>query len=68
MATSDATATGRRQLEASQVSFVQATHAEVIAVGREANADHRESKAVTLVSCVARDSDEVLWFTTDSAI
>ena len=59
---------GRRQLAESQVSFIRAAYAGAIAVGREANADHPGSKAAKLVERFARDSDEVLRFTTDSAI
>jgi transposase len=64
----DAAAAGCRQLAESQVSFIRAAYAGAIAVGREANADHPGSKAAKLVERFARDADEVLRFTTDSAI
>ncbi len=64
----DAAAAGRRQLEKSQVSFIRSAYAGAIAVGREANAEHPGSKAAKLVERFARDSDEILRFTTDSAI
>lgn len=64
----EAAVVGRTQLEESQVSFIRAAYAGAIAVGRQANADHPRSKAAKLVERFARDSEDILRFTTDTAI
>ena len=59
---------GRSTLEEAQVSFIRSAYAGALAVGREANAAHPTSTAAKLVNRFARDAEEILRFTTDTAI
>jgi transposase len=59
---------GRNGLAPGQVSFIRAAYAGAVSVGRAANAPHPTSKAAKLVERFARDAEEILRFTTDTAI
>jgi transposase len=63
-----AAAAGRSALDEAQVSFIRSAYAGALASGREANAGHPKSKAAKLVNRFTRDADEILRFTTDTAI
>jgi hypothetical protein len=64
----EAAAAGQRALDEAQVSFIRSAYAGALASGREATAKHPMSKAAKLVNRFARDADEILRFTTDTAI
>jgi transposase len=59
---------GRTALEADQVSLIRCAYAGALSLGREENAAHPGSKAAKLVERFARDADDILRFTTDTAI
>jgi transposase len=63
-----AAAAGRSTLDEAQVGFIRSAYAGALASGREANAGHPKSKAAKLVSRFTRDAQEILRFTTDTAI
>ena len=63
-----AAAAGHRSLNDEQVRFIRSAYAGALASGREANAKHPQSKAAKLVRRFTRDADDILRFTTDSAI
>ena len=63
-----AAAAGHRSLDDDQVRFIRSAYAGALASGREANAKHPQSKAAKLVRRFTRDADDILRFTTDSAI
>jgi transposase len=64
----DAAAAGHRTLHAEQVRFIRSAYAGAPASGREANAKHPGSKAAKLVRRFTRDAEDILRFTTDTAI
>jgi transposase len=64
----DADAAGQRTLDTDQVRFIRSAYAGALACGREANAKHPQSKAAKLVNRFARDAEDILRFTTDTAI
>jgi hypothetical protein len=64
----DAAAAGHRTLHAEQVRFIRSAYAGALASGREANAKHPGSKAAKLVRRFTRDAEDILRFTTDTAI
>jgi transposase len=59
---------GRAALEPEQVSLIRCAYAGALSLGREENTTHPRSKAAKLVNRFARDADDVLRFTTDTAI
>jgi len=59
---------GQAALEPEQVDFIRSAYAGALSLGREENAAHPGSKAAKLVKRFARDAEDVLRFTTDSAI
>lgn len=59
---------GRATLDPEQVSFIRSAYAGALALGRQANAAHPGSKAAKLVERFARDGEDILRFTTDTAI
>jgi transposase len=63
-----AAAAGHRSLDDEQVRFIRSAYAGALASGREANAKHPQAKAAKLVRRFTRDADDILRFTTDSAI
>lgn len=63
-----AAASGHRSLDADQVSFIRSAYAGALSTGREANAANPTSKAAKLVDRFTRDADDILRFTTDTAI
>jgi transposase len=63
-----AAAAGHRSLGDDQVSFIRSAYAGALASGREANAKHPQSKASKLVRRFTRDAEDILRFTTDSAV
>ncbi len=64
----DAAAAQHRSLDDEQVRLIRCAYAGALASGREANAKHPQSKAAKLVRRFTRDADDILRFTTDSAI
>lgn len=64
----DAAAAGRSSLDEAQVRFIRSAYAGALASGREANAANPKSKPSKLVNRFARDAEDVLRFTTDTAI
>lgn len=64
----EAAAAGRRSLDEAQVRFIRSAYAGALSSGREANAANPKSKAAKLVNRFARDAEDVLRFTTDTAI
>lgn len=64
----EAAATGRRSLDDEQVGFIRSAYAGALASGREATARQPGSKAAKLVRRFTRDADDILRFTTDTAI
>jgi transposase len=64
----DAAAAGQRTLDEAQVRFIRSAYAGALASGREANAKHPTSKAAKLVNRFTRDAQDILRFTTDTAI
>lgn len=64
----DATAAGHRALDEAQVRFIRSAYAGALASGRAANAKHPQSKAAKLVGRFTRDAEDILRFTTDTAI
>ncbi len=63
-----AAAAGRSTLDEDQVSFIRSAYAGALSSGREANAGRPASKAAKLVNRFARDAQEILRFTTDTAV
>jgi transposase len=63
-----AAAAGECTLGADQVRFIRSAYAGALASGREATASHPTSTAAKLVNRFTRDADEILRFTTDTAI
>jgi transposase len=59
---------GRSALEPEQVSLIRAAYAGALSLGREENAAHPRLKAAKLVERFARDAEDILRFTTDTAI
>lgn len=59
---------GKTTLDAEQVSLIRAAYAGALSLGREENAAAPRSKAAKLVERFARDSLDILRFTTDTAI
>jgi transposase len=59
---------GQATLEPAQVSFIRAAYAGALALGREENLTRGGSKAAKLVGRFTRDAEDILRFTTDSAI
>ena len=64
----DAAVAGRRTLDAEQVGFIRSAYAGALASGREATARQPGSKAAKLLRRFTRDADDILRFTTDTAI
>ena len=64
----EAAAAGHHSLDAEQVRFIRSAYAGALASGREANAKHPQSKAAKLVRRFTRDAQDILRFTTDTAI
>lgn len=64
----EAATAGQRTLDETQVRFIRSAYAGALASGREANAKHPGSKAAKLVNRFTRDADDILRFTTDTAI
>ncbi|MGX6608632.1 IS66 family transposase, partial [Micromonosporaceae bacterium Da 78-11] len=64
----EAAVAGRRSLDEAQVRFIRSAYAGALACGREANERHPRSKAAKLVRRFTRDADDILRFTTDTAI
>jgi transposase len=63
-----AAAAGRGALDADQVGFIRSAYAGALSLGRESNAGHPRSRAAKLVNRFTRDAEEILRFTTDTAI
>jgi len=63
-----AAAAGERTLRADQVRFIRSAYAGALASGREATTQHPQSTAAKLVNRFTRDAEEILRFTTDTAI
>jgi transposase len=59
---------GRSVLESEQVSLIRCAYAGALSLGREENAAQPRSKAAKLVERFARDADDILRFTTDTAV
>jgi len=59
---------GQAALEPEQASLIRAAYAGALALGREENAACPGSKAAKLVNRFVRDAEDILRFTTDSAI
>jgi transposase len=59
---------GRSVLESEQVSLIRSAYAGALSLGRQENAAHPQSKAAKLVRRFTRDAEDVLRFTTDTAI
>lgn len=59
---------GQATLEPEQVRLIRSAYAGALSLGREENAARPGSKAVKLVNRFTRDADDILRFTTDSAI
>jgi transposase len=59
---------GRSALEAEQVTLIRSAYAGALSLGREENAAAPDSKAAKLVERFARDSLDILRFTTNTAI
>jgi transposase len=59
---------GQATLEPGQVSLIRCAYAGALSLGREENAAHLGSKAAKLVNRFTRDAEDILRFTTDSAI
>jgi len=64
----ESAAGGRRILDEAQVRFIRSAYAGALASGREANVKHPTSKAAKLLRRFTRDADDILRFTTDTAI
>jgi transposase len=64
----EAAAAGQRTLDEAQVRFIRSAYAGALACGRDANAKHPRSKAAKLVNRFTRDAEDILRFTTDTAI
>lgn len=64
----EAAVAGQRGLDEAQVRFIRSAYAGALASGREANERHPSSKAAKLVRRFTRDADDILRFTTDTAI
>jgi transposase len=64
----EAAAAGRHTLDGEQVGFIRSAYAGALASGREATAKHPGSKAAKLLRRFTRDADDILRFTTDTAI
>jgi transposase len=63
-----AAAAGHRGLDEAQVRFIRSAYAGALVSGREANTKQPQSKAAKLVNRFTRDADDILRFTTDTAI
>ena len=63
-----AAAAGHTRPSEDHVSFIRSAYAGAISVGRDANADQPDSKAAKLVHRFVRDADDIVRFTTDTAI
>lgn len=59
---------GRTTLEAGQVGLIRSAYAGALSLGRQENAAHPGSRAAKLVERFTRDADDILRFTTDTAI
>lgn len=63
-----AAAAGHTRLSEDQAGFIRSAYHGAIAAGRDTNAASPESKAAKLVERFARDADDILRFTTHTAI